>query len=269
LTYTLRITNMSDITLHGIVTDVLPANVKPTGMLTWTAVIPALGEPWVRQVAVTVAMDYVGPLTNTVLVSAVEGAMGIYTETVAAVGPLASIVIVPNPVTVTVGTTQTFTASGADAWGNPMPVVPAWTTGAGAMTGNTLTARTTPANGKHVTATLGAVSGTAIVNVVTGPLASIMITPTAVTLAMRQSRQFGVSGFDSFSNAISGFPQSWVVTPSDVGTIDADGLYTAGTKAGVYAGAVIVSSGMLSSSADVIVRWPYQAYLPVVVRQLP
>ena len=117
-------------------------------------------------------------------------------------------------------------------------------------------------------------SGTAIVNVVTGPvvagsLASLTITPTAITLAMRQSQQFSASGFDAYGNAISDLPLSWRVTPSDVGTIDATGLFTAGTKAGVYPGAVVASSGVISSTADVIVRWPYQVYLPVVLRQSP
>ena len=62
---------------------------------------------------------------------------------------------------------------------------------------------------------------------------------------------------------------SWQVTPPDVGTIDATGLFTAGTKAGVYPDAVVVSSGGISNTADVIVRWPYQVYLSVVLRQSP
>jgi hypothetical protein len=51
--------------------------------------------------------------------------------------------------------------------------------------------------------------------------------------------------------------------------IDATGLFTASARAGVYPGAVVASSGVVSGTADVIVRWPYQVYLPVVLRQSP
>jgi M6 family metalloprotease-like protein/uncharacterized repeat protein (TIGR01451 family) len=433
LTYTLRVTNTSDVTLHGVVTDVLPAHVSPSGTLTWTAVIPPLGAAWVRQAAVTVDANYTGPLTNVVQVATDEGASGLFAETIPAVGPLTSISIAPNPVTVTVGTTRTFTAAGTDNWGNPIPISPVWATDAGAMTGSTLTARTTPAAGRHVTATVGNVSGTAVANVVAGPLAALSVapspvtvtvgttrtftaagmdawsnsvpisptwstdagsmtgstlsaqttlastrhvtatagsisgsavvnlvagplatlavtpnpvtltvgatrvftasgldafgnaaptspawstdagvmtgstltamttpasgrhitatvgdvegaavanitagplarlslTPDAVTLQVRQSQQFGVSGIDAYGNAISNLHVLWLVAPSEVGTIDATGLFTAGTTAGVYPGSVLVSSGSFGSSADVIVRWPYETYLPVVLRPLP
>ena len=99
-----------------------------------------------------------------------------------------------------------------------------------------------------------------------GALASIAITPTSVTLAMRQSQQFSAAGFDAYNNTIPDLSLSWQVTQPDAGTIDATGLFTAGTKAGQYPDAVVVSSGIISKTADVIVRWPNQVYLPVVLR---
>ena len=267
LTYTLRITNTGDATLHGIVTDVLPVHVTPTGTLTWTAVITAPVGVWTRQVVITTEVGYIGPVTNVVRVTTDEGAMGSYTKTVAVVGALTTITVTPNPATVTVGATQAFTATGADAAGNVVPISPMWSTDAGTMPGNILTAQTTPVSGRHVTATVGSISGTAIVNVVAGPLHHLTITPTAVTLAMHEQQQFSAAGYDVSGNLISGLALSWQVTLPDAGTINSSGLFTAGMNAGVYPGAVRVSSGAISQTADVAVYWSYHTFLPLVSRR--
>ncbi len=73
LTYTLRATNFGDQDLSTIITDVLPAQVSPSGTLTWTPTISGSGGMWTQQVLVTAGLDYVGPLTNS-LWARVEGA---------------------------------------------------------------------------------------------------------------------------------------------------------------------------------------------------
>ncbi len=188
------------------------------------------------------------------------------TGTVIVAGPLDAITVAPNPVTLAVGATQAFTATGQDAFGNPVPITPTWTTNAGMMTGNLLTAQTAPATGRLVTATVNAVSGSAVVDVVAGPLARLEITPTAVTLPMRAQQQFVAIGYDVYDNPISGLSLLWHVLEAEAGTIDADGLFTAGTDAGSYPHAVQVSSGSISATADVVVRWPCQVYLPLAMR---
>jgi len=184
-------------------------------------------------------------------------------------GPLASILVTPNPVTVTVGAAQPFTVIGADAYGNPVPISPTWTTDAGAMINNVLTAQTTPVSGGHVTATVGSVHRVAIVNIVAGPLNHLVITPKAVTLAPGEQQQFSVVGFDAYSNTIASLVLSWQVTQPDAGSIDTTGLFTAGIKAGEYSDAVVVSSGIISDMADVTVRSSYLVYLPIILRQAP
>jgi PKD repeat protein len=179
--------------------------------------------------------------------------------------PLANIIVTPTPITMTVSATQTFSASGIDAGGSPMAISPTWNTDAGTMTGNVLTARTTPASGLHITATIGSISGTAIVDIIAGSLNRLTITPTVVTLTTHTTQQFTAVGFDVYNNVITHPSIVWQVTPIHVGVIDATGWFTAGNKAGVYPNAIIAASGSISVTAKVIVQ-PHQVYLPAVLR---
>ncbi|MDA8401182.1 MAG: hypothetical protein M0008_14305, partial [Actinomycetota bacterium] len=97
-------------------------------------------------------------------------------------GPLASITVSPSSATVAEGATQTFTATGADSYGNPVVVDPSWTTtvSGGAVSpssgsSTTFTAGSTSGSGA-VTATQNGVSGSASVTV--SPLASMTVSVT-------------------------------------------------------------------------------------------
>jgi uncharacterized repeat protein (TIGR01451 family) len=81
LTYTLRLTNTGVITLTARITDILPSNVIPGGVLTWTPAPIAPDGVWTQQVVVTAEMGYSGTLANVVHVTIKEGATGIYTTT--------------------------------------------------------------------------------------------------------------------------------------------------------------------------------------------
>jgi hypothetical protein len=88
LSYTLRLTNASDVDLHATLTDTLPLPLAPGqtalvpgGQITWTAHVTAPRGGWTRTFAITVAEDYAGPLTNIVRASAQEGASAVYTAT--------------------------------------------------------------------------------------------------------------------------------------------------------------------------------------------
>jgi len=114
-----------------------------------------------------------GSATLTAAASGVTSAM--QTETVTA-APLAAITVTPGSATVNAGGTQPFSATGADAFGNPVSVAgAAWSTNvagssvspaSGAST--TFTAGTTSATGS-VTASVGAVSKSATVTVTATP----------------------------------------------------------------------------------------------------
>jgi len=70
------VTNTGDVDLHAVITDTLPTHVTPAGLVTWTGTITAPGGVWAQHIAVTVDAGYVGTLTNTVLVTTEEGAIG-------------------------------------------------------------------------------------------------------------------------------------------------------------------------------------------------
>jgi hypothetical protein len=57
-------------------------NGVPTGVLTWTATLPAPGATWLRTIVVTPLAGYGGPLVNLVAIWSSEGA----TATSAAIG---------------------------------------------------------------------------------------------------------------------------------------------------------------------------------------
>jgi PKD repeat protein len=162
-----------------------------------------------------------------------------------AAGPLAGISVVPSPVTVTVGTTQTFIASGSDAFGNPVPITPVWTSDAGTMFGNVLTAQTSPHSNRHVTATVGGMSGIALVNVVSGPLAHIDVTPSPVTVTVNATQTFAAYGTDAFNNAVAISP-TWT---TDAGVLSGNVLTTQALPAsGRHVTATV---GTISGSATV------------------
>jgi subtilisin family serine protease len=109
-----------------------------------------------------------GTYTNTVTASS-GGVTGTATVTVIA-GPLASIVVTPNPAFVTRGATRQFTAAGKDASGNPVAITPTWSVVAGGGTINSTTGLFTAGTAtgtfpNTVQASSGTVSGTATVTV--------------------------------------------------------------------------------------------------------
>lgn len=82
LTYTLWLTNSGVLTLTATVTDVLPPQVTPGGVITWTPVLTASGSVWSDTVVVTVNWGYDGPLTNVVEVTTQRWAAGTDSVTV-------------------------------------------------------------------------------------------------------------------------------------------------------------------------------------------
>lgn len=167
---------------------------------------------------------------------------------------LASISVTPNPVTLTAGGTQQFTASGRDAAGGTMTTTPTWTvvSGGGTITSTGMfTAAATPGTYTNtVKATSGGVSGTATITVNAGALATLTIAPTPATIGVATTQQFTVVGKDASGNIIAVTP-TWAVVAGG-GTISNTGLFTAGNVAGTYTNTVQVTSGGISATVTVI-----------------
>ncbi|MHB1192199.1 MAG: hypothetical protein ACYC6F_04055 [Longimicrobiales bacterium] len=181
-----------------------------------------------------------------------DGISGFATVTVVA-GPLATITVTPNPATLGIGATRQFTAVGTDAFGNLMAITPAWSVvaGGGTISGAGLfTAGTVPGTyANTVQATSGGVSGSATVNVVAGPLATVTVSPDPANLVIGAAQSFTAVGRDALGNAVAITP-TWTVVAGG-GIVNGSGLFTAGTVPGTYANTVQATSGGVSGSATV------------------
>lgn len=194
-----------------------------------------------------------GLFTNTV-VATVGGISGRASITVTP-GELATITVVPNPVTLAVASTQQFVAIGKDAAGNIVTFTPTWSvvagggtiTSTGVFTAGALAATYT----NTVQASNNTIKGFATVIVTVGPIATITLTPNPATLIVGAKQQFTAVGKDVGGNVVSTL-WTWSVVAAG-GTIDAAGLFTAGATPGTYTNTVKVANGALSATATVIV----------------
>ena len=170
-------------------------------------------------------------------------------------GPLATIVVTPNPVSMAIGTTQQFTAVGKDASGNIVQITPTWSVvaGGGAVNGTgVFTAGTVVGTfANTIQASSGGINGTATVTETAGSLATIVVTPNPITLNAGLSQQFTAVGRDASGNVVAITPVWSVVNGG--GAIGGSGLFTAGTTPGTFSNTVKAASGTISGTATVTV----------------
>ena len=197
-----------------------------------------------------------GTYTNTVRAS-VGAIAGFQTVTVTT-GPLATITVTPNPVTVQINTTQQFTAVGKDAGGNVVSITPAWSVvnaAAGTINSSGLftASATTGTYPNTIKAQSGTISGTATVTVSTlaPALTTITVLPNPATVPAGQTQQFTATGVDQNGNPVT-FTPTWSVINGG-GTINASGLFTAGALTGTFTNTVQANSGAVNGTATVTV----------------
>jgi hypothetical protein len=193
-----------------------------------------------------------GTFTNTVRAS-VGSVAGFATATVTN-GPLASIVVTPNPASLQTGATEQFTAVGRDANNNVVAITPTWSVVNGG--GSIDVAGLFTAGGSAgtftntVRATSGSISGFATVNV-TPTLVTLTVTPNPANMLTNSTQQFAATGRDGGGNVI---PTNvvWSVVNGG-GSISSTGLFTSGGTAGTFSNTVRATSGTVSGSATVVV----------------
>ena len=144
------------------------------------------------------------------------------------------------------GTTLKFTSTGFDAYNNTITIAPVWS-----VRGNIGNTRSdgifsggTAGNGQIV-ATLGDVSATVDVEVISGKLYSISVSPYTAYLPVstdkyQSRRQFMAIGRDVAGNPVPLKSVSWS-TDAMAGTISTSGLFTATTDIGVRIGEVVAN----------------------------
>ncbi len=199
------------------------------------------------------AGNTVGVFAGTVV--ATVGVLSGNADVTVIAGPLATIVVAPNP-TLPIGGTQQFTATGRDAGNNVVAITPTWTVVAGGgtinPTGLFTAGNTTGVFTATVRAASGALSGTANVTVVAGTLATITVTPNPDTTVVLGTQAFVAVGRDAGNNVVTITPV-WSVQAGG-GTINAGtGLFTAGGTLGTFNNTVRATSGTIFGNATVTV----------------
>ena len=146
--------------------------------------------------------------SNTVGTYTVTGTDGLLTDTATLhviAGPLASIVVSPDPATITAGDSQAYTAEGFDAHGNSLGDVTG-ATDLHVIDGlNTCLLKSCGSNtvGTYtVTGTDGLLTDTATLHVIAGPLASIVVSPDPATITAGDSQAYTAEGFDAHGNSL-------------------------------------------------------------------
>ncbi|MBI4999910.1 MAG: DUF11 domain-containing protein [Euryarchaeota archaeon] len=244
-------------TLDHIVIVPDPASVTAGGTKAFIAVafdafnnvIPGVGFSWSANIGTIDAAGVLSAQTAaaTGTVTASNGTVGWSAIVSVIPGPVSYIMVTPNPASVVVGGTQAFAASAYDAYGNAIFGISfSWTTDVGAInSGGLFTAQAAPGSGT-VTAANGTVSGSANVTVTGASIDHIAVTPNPVSVVAGGSQAFAAVAYDLYGNAIPGVQFSWA---TDVGSIDAAGLFIARTLQGL--GVVTASNGSVSASATV------------------
>jgi hypothetical protein len=160
---------------------------------------------------------------------------------------LTSITVSPSTTSVGLGNGVDFNAQGIDQYGNPIAITESWSvSGGGSINTAGLFTGSTIGGPYTVTASVGAISGTAVVNV-TAPatLAKIVVTPATSTTTIGNPVDFNAQGFD-INNQPMVINEVWTV--SGGGTISATGLFTP-TTAGTFT--VTAKSGLISGIAQI------------------
>lgn len=175
-------------------------------------------------------------------------------------GPAVELEIAPPATTLAIREGIQFTAEARDEFGNVVTGAITWSaagdggsiTDGGVFTANTLTGTYTDIVEAAFATQDGEVAATASLTVKPGPIESIVVKPSELTLDIGNAQSFQFEITDAFGSSISDALVSWNV-PSDIGAMDSDGAFTAGTKAGVFNDAIQVDAvdGVARASAKV------------------
>ena len=180
-------------------------------------------------------------------------------------GPPATLEVSPSSATIAVRDVAQFIAVARDEFGNLVPGTLEWGVvregGVIAKDGQFTASTVAGIYTDTVTASFQTDSGeliaTASVTVEPGPLSSLTVEPAEVTLDVGATRPFTIRVFDEFGNELSGVLASWD-TVANVGDVDANGVFTAGTQAGEFTGAIRVEvakrTEVASAAVDVNIR---------------
>lgn len=202
-----------------------------------------------------------GVAAGTTQVSATLGAMSAETTLTVSAASLSTIVVTPFSSTVTVGLARQFVATANYSDGRSFDVSRSVVWASSDTSVATMNVNGTVNSGlasglavgtTQITATFASVSGSASLNVISGSLTSILVTPANSRLSVGLNRQYMATGV--YSNGTSENLTSLVTWTSSDNTIalpNASMQSSSGSVAGLRAGTVQISASLASVSAEV------------------
>ena len=108
------------------------------------------------------------------------------------------------------------------------------------------------------------------VTVIPGPVTALEVHPSEATLMPSDVTEFWATAWDSYGNEMSNPEVTWSLANPDAGTIDANGVFTAGTVITAYPDVIVGESDGISDTASVTILAPpgqtYEVYLPLVTK---
>jgi len=190
--------------------------------ITWTS-----SEPNVATVSATGLVTTVGPGSTAIQASA-DNSSGFAAISVTA--PVASVVITGNGGIIPVGTTQQLTANLRDAGGNSVFIrTVTWTSSAPTIASVSSSGLVTAvtAGTATITATSEGRTGTAPVTAaVTFPVATVTLSPAAVSLVSGTTQQLAATLRDGSGSTLTDRAIAWSTSSATIATVTSTGLVT-------------------------------------------
>ncbi|MGC9398739.1 MAG: C25 family cysteine peptidase [Anaerolineae bacterium] len=176
-------------------------------------------------------------------------------------GEPVSMTVSPDPLKIGAGLTATLHAEVIDAWGNILNETPTWSADVGEIhpMKGVFTAPLQPTQG-HITATLGTLDDAITVEVQAREPTTVSVTPALLQLPVGATQQMTATVTDRWGNPL---PNATVLWSTDVGVINAQGVFTADSKPGE--GWITATSQSAIGRAAVTV-YSYNIYLPLTIR---
>ena len=170
---------------------------------------------------------------------------------------LTSITVAPSTVSLAPAATQQFTATGHYTGGGTGAVLVNWSATGGTINTTGLYTAGATTGPYQVTATLigGSIAGTAAVTITPAPptLTSVTVAPATVTLVPAATQQFSATGHYSDGSTNAGISVDWTAAG---GTVDVNGLYTAGATDGIYQVTATATGTAIGGHGDVTIATP-------------
>jgi trimeric autotransporter adhesin len=223
----------------------------PDASVTWTVENPAIASVSTAGVVTALALG------STQVAANARGKSGLASITVAKT-PVSSVVLLPDRVSTSIGTTTKLTATAYDAGQNVLPDRGfVWTTSDAAVATVDNGLVTTKAQGTAtITATAEGKSDATVFTVSPGAVAKVSITPSSISMVVGDKQPLAASAQDASGTVLTGRTVTWASSNTQAVTVT-DGEITA-----VGAGTAHITATIdgVSGAADVTVtRVPVQS----------